>query len=348
LTASPGAPPAESGRVQATGPGHVEATRPGRVHVVLINYRTPELTLLALASVLEDPEGLPGTRVSLVENDSRDGSLEKLSAAIEARGWGDRVALSASPRNGGFSYGVNRGVEQGLARHPRPDFLYLLNSDARLAPGALARLVAFLDAHPEVGIAGSHIHGPDGEPHRTAFRFPSLAGELESALGLGLATRLLERWVVARPLPTAPERVDWLAGASMLVRREVFEQVGPFDETFFLYYEETDFCRRAAAAGWPAWYVPESRVEHVGSASTGWQDHSKPRSPWWFEGRRYYFYKTHGRPYLWATNVAWLAGHLLWRVRKAVQRKPDLYPPRFLRDFLRHNFGLRPLPEPRR
>ncbi|HKJ24193.1 MAG TPA: glycosyltransferase, partial [Myxococcota bacterium] len=80
-----------------------------RLHVILINYRTPDLTLRALESVLADaPEG---TRVALVENDSRDGSDDVLARAIEARGWGDRVVLSASPRNGGFSYGVNRGAE---------------------------------------------------------------------------------------------------------------------------------------------------------------------------------------------------------------------------------------------
>jgi len=315
-----------------------------RLHVILINYRTPDLTLRALESVLADaPEG---TRVALVENDSRDGSDDVLARAIEARGWGDRVVLSASPRNGGFSYGVNRGAEIGLAADPPPDYLYLLNSDARVEPGAVGRLLAFLDAHPEVGIVGSYIFGPDGETHRTAFSFPGFASELEGGFGFGPVSRLLERWVVSKPVPSVPTRVDWLAGASMMIRREVWERVGPFDENFFLYYEETDFCLRAARAGWPTWYVPESRVEHVGAASTGWKDFSKPRSPWWFEGRRYYFYKSHGRLYLWATNLAWLVGHLFWRARKTLQRKPDLYPPHFLRDFLRHNFAFRPLPEP--
>ena len=317
-----------------------------RVHVTLINYRTPELTLRALASVLEDSQALPGTRVALIENDSQDGSLDSLAAAIAARGWGDRVCLNASPRNGGFSYGVNRGVALGLASDRPPDYLYLLNSDARVEPGAVAALAQFLDAHPEAGIAGSQVFGPDGETHRTAFRFPGLASELEAALGLGAATRLLDRWVVSKPVPRIATQVEWLAGASMMIRRQVFEQIGRFDENFFLYYEETDFCRRARAAGWSTWYLPESRVEHLGAASTGWKDHSKPRSPWWFEGRRYYFYKSHGRVYLWATNLAWLLGHLFWRLRKAIQRKPDRYPPHFLRDFLRHNFAGHRLPRP--
>jgi hypothetical protein len=316
--------------------------------VTLINYRTPELTVRALAALLEDPEAVPGTRVALIENDSADGSLETLTRAIEERGWGDRVTLSASPRNGGFSYGVNRGVALGLALDPPPDYLYLLNSDTRVEPGAVARLVEFLDAHPDVGIAGSYIFGPDGETHRTAFRFPGVASEFEAAVGFGPVTRLLDRWVVAKPVPSEPARVDWLAGASMMIRRRAWEAAGPFDENFFLYYEETDFCLRAQRAGWPAWYVPASRVEHVGSASTGWQDHSKPRSPWWFEGRRYYFFKSHGRAYLWAVNAAWLIGHLLWRARATVQRKPDVHPPRFLSDFLRHNFTGRSLPDPGR
>jgi len=315
-----------------------------RVHVTVINYRTPALTLRAVASVLDDPEALPGTRVAIVENDSGDGSLDEIVAAVKERGWRDRVAVSPSERNGGFSYGVNRGVRLGLAEDPPPDYFYLLNSDARVEPGAIARLVAFLDAHPTVGIAGSYIFGPDGETHGTAFRFPGLLSHLESALGIGPVSRLLSRWVVSMPVPTEPARVDWLAGASMLVRREVFETIGFFDENFFLYYEETDFCLRARRAGIETWYVPASRVEHVGAASTGWKDFSKPRSAYWFEGRRYYLAKNHGRPYLWAANWLWLCGYAVWWLRTAIQRKPDVYPPRFLRDFLRHNFAFRPLP----
>src|SRR5690606_31205032 len=103
--------------------------------------------------------------------------------------------------------------------------------------------VTYLDSHPEVGFAGSHIHGEDGAPHTTAFRFPSIASEFEGAAKTGPVSKLLKNAIVAPPLPTQTTRVDWLAGASVLMRQKVLDRIGLFDETFFLYFEETDLCR---------------------------------------------------------------------------------------------------------
>jgi len=140
------------------------------------------------------------------------------------------------------------------------------------------------------------------------------------------------------PMPRQAQRVDWLAGASMLIRRSVLDSIGLFDEEFFLYYEETDFCLRARNAGFPTWYVPESRVAHVGSASTGIQDPSRPRAGYWFESRRRYLRKHHGLLYLWLANVVWVAGFAAWQVRRRLRGLPDSDPPHLLRDFVRHNF----------
>jgi GT2 family glycosyltransferase len=200
-------------------------------------------------------------------------------------------------------------------------------------------LLDFVEGHPRVGIAGSYIHGPDGETHITAFRFPTLASELEGTLRLGIVSRLLRRWIVAPPVPVEASRVDWLAGASMLIRREAFEAIGLLDETFFLYFEETDFCRRALNAGWPTWYIPSSRVTHIGSASTGIQDVSRRMPPYWFASRKRYFRKHHGTAYLWLANLLWILGFSAWRVRRALMRRPDPDPPRMLWDFVRHTLA---------
>jgi GT2 family glycosyltransferase len=306
---------------------------------VIVNYRTPELSLRAAEAALAELAAFPDARVEIVDNDSQDGSLDTLRRAVAARGWGGRVRVAASPRNGGFAWGVNFAAQPALAGPDPPEYVYLLNSDARPGPGSIATLVRFLDAHPEVGIAGSYIHGPEGETHHTAFRFPSVASELEQMAGVGPLSRLLDRWIVSKPVPAHAARVDWLAGASMLIRRAVFDAVGPFDDGYFLYYEETDFCLQAARAGWTTWYVPESRVEHIGAASTGWKDFSRPRPWYWFTGRRRYWAKNHGRAVLWLANAAWLLGFAvgaLYSPARARRRRP----PRFLRDFVRHN--LRP------
>ncbi len=302
---------------------------------VIINYRTPDMTLRALGALMRELESIPDSRVILVNNDAGDGSLELLCTEVDKAGWSDRVSVVETGHNGGFAYGVNFATEPALASDDPPEYVYLLNSDAFPDPGSVAALLDFLDAHPAHGIAGSYIHGPDGDTHTTAFRFPSLASELEGTLRLGLVTRLLRGSVVPLPVPEEATRVDWLAGASMLIRADVFRDIGAFDDTFFLYYEETDFCRRARAAGWQTWYVPASRVTHIGSASTGMKDRQRRRPGYWFASRAHYFRKNHGRAYLWLANLLWVTGFSLWRVRRALQRKPDPDPPGLLGDFVR-------------
>lgn len=305
---------------------------------VLINYKTPDMTLKALDALLRELTTIEGSRVMIVDNDSQDGSFEKLSHAVAQRGIGDQVSVVASGRNGGFAYGVNFGVRPALASADPPDYFYLLNSDAFPEPGSIKLLVDFLDDNPVAGISGSYIHGPDGTPHETAFRFPSLASELESTLGFGPVSRALKRFVVALPIPTETTQVDWLAGASMLIRREVFQRIGLFDETFFLYFEETDFCRRARLAGWPTYYIAQSSVAHIGSVSTGLKDKSKRTPSYWYASRRHYFLKNHGRPYLWASNLVYVVGGTLRRVRWRIQNKPEFEARGHLVDFVRYNF----------
>ena len=313
------------------------------VLIVLINFRTPELTLRALRAVLGDLATLPDSRVCLIDNGSGDDSPERLRAARAREGWADRVELLVSPDNLGFAGGVNLAIRPALRRPDPPRYVYLLNSDAVPAPGALSTLVDVLDEHSEAGIAGSYIHGPDGETHDTAFRFPSIASQFEEAIGIGVVSRMLDRWIVSRPVPSAATRVDWLAGASMLIRREVFESVGLYDENFFFYFEETDLCLRAARAGFQTWYLPGSRVEHIGAASSGLKDMRVPRAAYWWDGRRWYFYKNHGRLRLWAANLAWLTGFAIGEPRRRLAGRRGPFPPRFFRDFLRYNLSRRPL-----
>src|SRR5690606_32440824 len=136
-----------------------------------------------------------------------------------------------------------------------------------------------------------------GEPQHTAFRFPSLWSELDSAMELGLITRLLKNFIVPMPIPETDCEADWVGGASMILRREMLDEVGLFDETFFLYFEETDLCRRAKRAGWPSHFVRQSHVTHIGSASTGISERGRRRPGYWFDSRRHYFVKNHGRLY---------------------------------------------------
>jgi N-acetylglucosaminyl-diphospho-decaprenol L-rhamnosyltransferase len=304
---------------------------------VILNYKTADMTLDAIRAARTALTTLDH-RIDVVDNDSQDGSFERLTAAVADAGWPD-VRVVQSGHNGGFGAGNNVALRAALLEPEPPEFLYILNSDAFPAPDAIEALVSFLEQHPRAGIAGSFIHGPDGDPHLTAFRFPSVASEALSGFRLGVLKRLLpEREVPIHPMPSATQRVDWLAGASMMFRREVLQEIGLFDETFFLYFEETDLCRRAQLAGWECWYVMESRVAHIGSVSTGMKNKSRPMPRYWFDSRRHYFTKNHGAAYTWAANVAHAAGLLTFKARAGLQKKPDPDPVNFLQDFARYNF----------
>ncbi len=314
-----------------------------KILVSIVNYKTADMTFQAVQAALRELEPFreAGFHVVVVDNDSQDGSLEQLQTRVREEHLSDVVTVLASPKNGGFGYGNNVAVRGALDGATPPDFVYLLNSDAFPDAGAIATLVDYLEAHPAVGIAGSYIHGPDGEPHRTAFRFPSIASEFEDSVRLGIVTKLLQRRMIHFPIPQSPERVDWLAGASMMIRRSVLQDVGLFDETFFLYFEETDLCRRALLRGWPTVYVPQSSVTHIGGATTQTKDMSRPVPTYWFDSRSYYLRKSHGRMYLHAANAARLAGSAFWEVRRRIQRKSNADdPPHYLRDFFRHSVGL--------
>jgi N-acetylglucosaminyl-diphospho-decaprenol L-rhamnosyltransferase len=305
---------------------------------IIVNYKTARMTLKAAEALLSEIASIEGARVAIVDNDSQDGSYDRLRDAVAQRGWRRQVDVLQTGHNGGFGYGNNFAIRRNLASRDKADYFYLLNSDAFPQQDSIQCLLSFMENHQYVGIAGSHIRGPDGVPHHTAFRFPSLIGELESGLSLGLVSELLTDWSIALPIPKRTQQVDWIAGASMLIRRSVFEKVGLFDEEFFLYFEETDLCRRAVMAGFPIYYLPNSVVIHIGSASTGMKDETRPMPRYWFESRRHYFRKHHGWQYLQGVNVAWTAGHLMWQARRHLQRKHNPHPPWFLRDFIRYNF----------
>ena len=310
-----------------------------KLQVIVLNFRTAAMTLEAVAAAHRALARIPSARIDVVDNASGDGSVEALREGIAKAGYApERVQLLASPSNGGFGAGNNFAIRKALASEDPPDYVYILNSDAFPAEDAIDVLLAFLEQHPEVGLAGSYIHGTDGVPHETAFRFPSFWSELESGLALGVVSKVLaDKKVPIIPMPAVSRQVDWLAGASVMIRRRVLEDVGLFDETFFLYFEETDLCRRAFLAGWPTWYVVESRVAHVGSASTGMKKWKRiPR--YWLDSRAHYFRKNHGDAYLAASNVAFAVANATFRLRRRVQGKADPHPPGFYADFVKYAF----------
>ena len=316
------------------------------VLTLILNFRTPEMTLRSAAAAMAAMDGLPG-EVLIIDNGSDDGSFEALQAGAEARGWlqRGRLRVQASARNGGFGAGMNIGFAQTLSTGERPDVYYLLNSDAFPDPDCIRHLRDFLGRTPRAGLAGSFVQGEDSVPHCTLFRFPTIASEFEGAARTGVISRLLHHAIVPLPIPQHPQQVDWTAGASLMIRRAVIDEIGGFDERFFLYFEETELCHRAARAGWQTYYVPQSRVTHVGSVSTGMKTWT--RTPdFWFTSRLYYFTRTHGALYAAVATFARLAGGAIYGLRRLLNGKPRAEAKGFYFDLIRH--GLRSLISPAR
>lgn len=321
----------------------IQILQPIPLFVVVLNYRTADLTIDCLRSLVDEVKLIPGMRVVVTDNASGDGSAEKIGAAIVANRW-DWAELMPLERNGGFAYGNNAAIRPALTSENPPPYVLLLNPDTVVRPGAIKSLLNFMDANPTVGIAGSRLEDPDGTPQCSAFRFPSVMSELDSGFRMGPVTRLLSRWVIAPPVSNVPHETDWVAGASMIIRRQVFESAGLMDENYFMYFEEVDFCLAAKRAGWSCWYVPESHVVHYVGQSSGVTDTKRPpkRMPtYWFDSRRRFFLKNYGWLYTIGVDAAWITGFTLWRWRRALQRKPDTDPPKFWSDFLSNSVFVR-------
>lgn len=322
-----------------------------RLLVAIVNYRTAPLVVDCLRSLAPEIAAIPGAHVVVVDNASGDGSERVIGRAIAENDWTAWVTLKLATRNGGFSYGNNRAIEDFVdrSRADRPEYVLLLNPDTIVRPNALRVLLEFMDAHHDVGIAGSALEDPDGTPQHCRFRFLGILGELESTLQVGTVSRALARYKIAPPLVREAHPIDWVAGASMIVRLAVFDAIGAMDESYFLYFEEVDFTLRAARAGFPCWWVPESRVVHLVGQSTGVTSRTQRptrRPRYWFESRRRYFVKHYGRAYALAASVAWIVGHTGHALICALRRRPSLDPPHLLWDFVRFTFGPQRAAEP--
>jgi GT2 family glycosyltransferase len=308
--------------------------------VVIANYRVTQLTIDCLHSLADEVARVPGTHVAVCENGTGDDSAERIQKAIADNGWGSWCTLTAVHPNLGFTGGNNVVLRSALQSADPPEYVLLLNADTIVRPNAFAALVEFMDHHPEAGIAASRLEDPDGTPQRSVFRFHTPLSEFERTLKLGLMTRLLHRWVVAPPVPDDACEAEWVSGASMIIRRQVFEQIGVLDEGYYTYYEDTDLCFNARKAGWPIWYVPASRVMHLGGQTTGISGTSAKRLPAYsFEARRRYFLKNHGKLYAALADLGLILGLSLWRLR-VLLGKPDSTPLKFFTDSIRHSVFL--------
>ncbi len=239
------------------------------IGIAIVSYNTCNLLRDCLASLRHTMLAL---RVVVVDNASHDGS-----AAMVANEFSN-VELVARNDNLGFAGGTNLALRQlGFGAEPTSgacvDLALLLNPDTIVHPGALELLVAFLAAHPRVGMVSPRLLNADGSLQRAAFRFPTLAMTILDLFPPGevLPGRFYDSWWQGRypqELGDTPFAIDHPLGACILVRREVIQQIGLLDQGYFMYAEEVDWCLRARRSGWAIWQVPQARVTHISGAAT--------------------------------------------------------------------------------
>ena len=306
--------------------------------VVIVNFRTATLVIECLKSIASQIRVLDDCCVVVVDNYSCDGSVESISSAVRENQWQRWVEILSLARNGGFSFGNNAGIAHVRGNGVKYSYVMLLNPDAALREGALEQILLFMKGSPCVGISGCRIENALGVVELSAHRMPRAIDELLSESRLNALACMFRRPQPNPELTTRPFACDWVSGAGMIIRREVLEQIGPFDEGFFLYFEEVDFCRRAKAAGWEVWYAPPSTILHVEGASTGITKVGRRRPAYWFASRRRFFVKAYGVGTLILADLLRVVGRVSFLVRKALRlgasTRFDGTPPHFMRDML--------------
>ncbi len=218
------------------------------------------MTYNALPWVERCLESVRGHQTIVVDHGSTDATLDLVRERFPE-------TLVFQNANVGYGAGLNAGMRRAAG-----DWFLLLNSDAWAEQGAIERLLAFAEAHPNAAVVFPRALNVDGSLQRTVRGFPTLwrlATEYFFLRKLAPTSSLLNGYYAGAFAHDEARRVDWATGFAMLVRRKAAEEVGPLDEDFFMFAEETDWCRRFWDAGWEVWFTPSATFTHVGGASHG-------------------------------------------------------------------------------
>ncbi len=256
--------------------------RAPKVAVIVLTWNGRDLTLACLKSLLAS--NYTNLDILLVDNASSDGTSEAVESSF-----GERVNIIVNDTNLGFAGGNNTGIQHVLDEGA--DYVLLLNNDTIVDPDMIGHLVNFLSAHPQAGIAGPKIYY-ETPPDQVWFAGGEVFLSRGTARHIGIREKDNGQYETV-------EEVDYISGCALMAGRDVFEKIGMLDPIYEAYFEDTDFCMRAKRAGYGIYYVPQSRMWHKISSSTGGQLGTqkikrKLRSSW-------IFFRRYAKPYHWLT-----------------------------------------------
>ncbi len=258
--------------------------------ICIVTYQAKELLRNCMRSIRANPSSSK-FEIIVTDNGSEDGTVRMLQDEFPD------VHLILNDRNAGFAAPTNQAIRQSCGR-----YVLLLNNDTVVLPGALDRLVEFMDANSKVGLSGPKVLNRDGtlqKQCRRSFAYPwDLFCYFSGLSSLFPKSRLFARYLLTYLDEDAPSEVDAISGSCMLIRRQVIDQIGLLDERFFAYQEDADYCFRAKKAGWRVYYYPGAQIIHYagqgGSRSSPYRSIYEWHKSYWLYYRknlapRYFF-----------------------------------------------------------
>jgi len=274
--------------------------------IVIINYKTPQMLIDCLKSLLPELDKL-NAKVVVVDNLSLDNSLQLIQQWIDENAVGGLVELHASSVNSGFSGGNNMVISALEAK-----YYLLLNSDTLVRKGAISTLLNAAINNKEAGLISPRLEWPDAIPQESCFRFHTPISQLIGSANTGFITKILQKYSVPFAISEQPAYYDWTSFACVLIRAEVFKQIGLMDDGYFMYFEDVAFAYHAQQAGWKVLNIPDAHVVHLRGGSSPLKAQVKlgKRLPrYFYESRTRFFYQVYGRFGLLMANLFWTLGY---------------------------------------
>lgn len=245
--------------------------------VVIVNYRTPKLSIDCLQSLAQEVGTLPSVQVIIVDNGSGDNSCELIQNEIDNNKWNDWAILVKSDTNLGFAGGCNIGWKAASTT----DYVLLLNSDTRVHPGTLKYCYNKMQIDKSIGALSCKLLNEDGSVQNVARRFPSPLRLAVSSIGLPWKLPRFFEWADTEDLlwnrDTVSRDVDWLGGAFLFLRGNLIREIGLLDDDFFFFGEDIEICHRIWKAGFRCYYDSATKVIHFGARSS---EDVKTNSSW--------------------------------------------------------------------
>jgi GT2 family glycosyltransferase len=281
--------------------------------LIVLSWNTRELTLACLDSILANPPEVLWELI-VIDNASSDGSPDAIQSRIGAD---PHMKLVRNAVNNGFTGGNNQGMSMAQG-----EIIGLLNSDTIMTLGALTSLHKYLADNKDVGVVGPWLTHDDGSPTTSFGYFPNAWSIFTTAFLPGWMWGKSRRalGVVPDDSVRGPLDVDYVSGAAFFVRREIIEKVGAFDsDTFFAYFEETDWCLRIKHAGWRVVFLPSAKIVHLEGKS--FEKMTQHRRIMQYESAKKFFGKHYPLPMLWWYQFCTIVGSLVKVIYFAIRMK---------------------------